>query len=291
MTTPESRSFTSDADGLAISFLCWHPAGAPRAAVQIAHGMAEHKERYARLADVLVGRGLVVYANDHRGHGKSVSDAVPLGDLGDAGWDALLADMVQFGRLIRDENPGVPLFLVGHSMGSMAAQQVLLDRSDRYDGVVLSGTTALDVFASAMPADEPADLTSLNAGFEQRTGFEWLSRDGHEVDLYAADPLCGFPFTARASAGFFLSGGRAGDPAAIAGIRHDLPILVASGEQDPVGANGQLVGLVAQRYRDAGLTDVTMTLYPGARHEIFNETNRDEVMADVADWIEQRIPA
>ena len=263
----------------------WTQAAEPvKGVVQIAHGLAEHAARYDRLARALNAAGFLTYAADHRGHGQTGQDN--LGDFGAGGWDGLIADVVQYGALLADEHPGLPLFLVAHSMGSFAAQSVILEHSAQYAGVVLSGSTALDVLAANMATSEgPAGLEAFNAGFEHRTGYEWLSRDEAEVDKYVADPWCGFDVPAHTIPSLFGQAARLADPAALAGIRHDLPLLIASGSDDPLAAGGQLIGLLGQRYRDAGLTDVTVTVYPGARHEILNETNRDEVTADIVGWL------
>jgi alpha-beta hydrolase superfamily lysophospholipase len=282
-----SGTFTSPTDGLSLATYTWGGhLEQPQGVVQVAHGLAEHSARYARLAQALADAGYVVAAVDHRGHGTSITD-VP-GDLGVAGWDGLVADLVAFGRALRKSHPGLPLFLVAHSMGSFAAQSALLDDSALYDGVVLSGSTAVDVLAASLadaPADGPAGLEAFNAGFEHRTGYEWLSRDESEVDAYVADPLCGFDTPAETLPALFSHAGRVADPDALAGIRADLPLLIVSGDADPLAAGGQLVELLGQRYRDAGLRDVTVRLHPQARHEVFNETNRDEVVAEVVDWV------
>jgi len=288
MTNSES-SFLSAADGLRIATYSWSTASTPRGIVQIAHGIAEHAGRYARLAEALNAAGYHVYASDHRGHGKSVSATNPLGSFGEGGWPALVADVAAFGKQIASENPGLPLFLIGHSMGSFASQEVILDHSAQYAGLVLSGSTALDVMAGALAESggaDSGDLSFLNAGFENRTGYEWLSRDEAEVDKYVADPLSGFALPPESVPAIFSSAARLADPEALGGIREDLPILVVSGDADPLSGGGQLVTLLAQRYRDAGVSDVTLQLYPGARHEIFNETNRDEITAFVVDWLE-----
>jgi alpha-beta hydrolase superfamily lysophospholipase len=128
-------------------------------------------------------------------------------------------------------------------------------------------------------------LEAFNAGFEHRTGYEWLSRDEAEVDAYVASPLCGFDVPDDAIPQMFAHAARLADPEALAGIRPDLPILIVSGQADPLSGDGQLVQLLGQRYREAGVSDVTTRVYPGARHEIFNETNRDEITRDVIDWL------
>lgn len=154
--------------------------------------------------------------------------------------------------------------------------------------MVLSGSTALDVLAQGMAASGGAgDLTAFNAGFEPRTGFEWLSRDEAEVDKYVADPMCGFDLADDVLPQIFSEAARLGDPEVLATVRSDLPVLLVSGQDDPLAGGGQLINLLGQRYTAAGLTDVTVQVYPEARHEVFNETNRDEVTALVVDWLKR----
>ncbi len=284
---PTTATFVSPTDGTELLIRTWgEELAEPRGVVQIAHGIAEHGQRYDRLAQALVAAGYVVRAVDHRGHGGSVASADQLGHFD---FEALVADVAAMGASLRGEFPGIPVFLVAHSMGSFAAQTVILDRSDLYDGVVLSGSTALDVLAGALSSAEgPVGLEAFNAGFEQRTGYEWLSRDEAEVDAYVADPLSGFDLPDTAVPQLFVGAERLADPAALGGIRPDLPILVVSGDADPLAGGGALVELLGQRYREAGVKDVTVTLYPEARHEIFNETNRDAIIADVIAWLTAR---
>ena len=282
-------TFASPVDGTALATYTWDAVQAPVGVVQVAHGLAEHAGRYDRLAQALNVAGFVVHATDHRGHGKSIS-GVP-GDFGDAGFEALVADVAAYGASLAAAHPGLPLFLVAHSMGSFAAQSVLLTDSDQYCGVVLSGSTALAELGAAMAAgaqgpDAPAGLEAFNVGYEQRTGYEWLSRDEAEVDAYVADPLCGFDLPEATVPALFGAAGTLADPSALAAIRPGLPVLIASGVDDPLAGGGHLVELLGQRYRDAGLTDVTVRLYEGARHEIFNETNRGEVTDDVIAWLD-----
>jgi alpha-beta hydrolase superfamily lysophospholipase len=275
-------AFTSEQDGLTVITYEWPTTAEPvRGVVQLAHGLAEHSERYARLATALNAAGYHVFSNDHRGHGKTIAGEP--GDFGAAGWEGLWNDVAQYGRILRAGHPGLPLILLGHSMGSFAGQNVVLDHSDSYDGLVLSGSTAIDVMAAAMAGQPGGDLSAFNAGFEPRTGFEWLSRDEAEVDKYVADPLCGFPIAPELSAAMFGRGEQLANPRS---VRPDLPILIVSGSDDPLAGGGQLVELLGQRYRDAGVTDVTVRVYPGARHEVFNETNRDEVTAGIVAWLQ-----
>ncbi|HYN29968.1 MAG TPA: alpha/beta hydrolase [Dermatophilaceae bacterium] len=174
------------------------------------------------------------------------------------------------------------------SLGSFALQNFLLEHSGDLDAAALSGTTALDVLVSNMDPDAGADLSAFNAAFEPgRTGYEWLSRDEAEVDAYVADEDCGFVFEDAGLTAMFSGSARTSDPEASRAIRPDLPVYLLSGTDDPLAGGGQLVELVGQRYRDAGLADVSVRLYPGARHEVLNETNRDEVTADLLAWLDR----
>jgi alpha-beta hydrolase superfamily lysophospholipase len=212
--------------------------------------------------------------------------------------------------LAQDENPGLPLFLLGHSMGSFLARSYVIEDSGALAGLVLSGTggdpgllgKAGLLLAKAearvrgrrhvSPLLDKLTFGQYNAAFKpNRTPFDWLSRDEAEVDAYMADTMCGKTFTS----GFFvdLVGAQPtiNDRRKVARVRRDLPILLLSGEKCQVGANGRGPREVAEQYRSVGVTDVTCTLYPGARHEIFNETNRDEVTADLIRWLDAHLPA
>lgn len=289
----EETTFTfTDAQGEKITAYRWAGTEPARVIVQVAHGMGEHALRYRRLAEALVGAGAVVYANDHRGHGATAGSPEGYGHLGEGGWDALVGGVVTLGDLAREEQPGLPLVAFGHSMGSFALQCVLLDHSDRLTGAVLSGTTAVDVIAAALDPSQPADLTAFNAPFEPaRTPYDWLSRDPDEVDKYVADPGCGFGVDAEGMAGLVARAPELADPERLSHIRVSLPILIQSGVDDPLAGGGSLVELVADRYRAAGVQDVQLELYPGARHEIYNETNRDAVTADLLAWLDRVLAA
>lgn len=282
--TATISTFTSPADATVLTTYSWNDVFVPVAAVQIAHGLAEHATRYDRLAAALNGAGYLVHAHDHRGHGQSIAGKP--GDFGKGGFDGLIADTAAYGATLREERPDLPLFLIAHSMGSFAAQSVLLEHSDQYAGVVLSGSTALDLLAAELAKSEgPGGLEAFNAGFEHRTGYEWLSRDVAEVDAYVADPLCGFDLPDETVPALFAHAEVLADPNALSGIRSDLSILIVSGSADPLAGGGGLVQVLGQRYRDAGVKDVTVKVYDGARHEIFNETNRDAITADVIGWL------
>jgi alpha-beta hydrolase superfamily lysophospholipase len=275
------------ADGTPVTAYRWDAGGPPRAVVQVTHGMGEHARRYDHVALTLTQAGYVVYAQDHRGHGASVGSGSP-GVIGADGWLALVADIGGLTAVARAEHPGLPVILLAHSMGSFAAQQYLLDHSGDADAVILTGTAALDLLEPALDLDQPLDLTGFNAPFAPaRTDFDWLSRDDAVVDAYIADPLCGFGLDPAAGKQMFVSARRVGDPAAVGAIRPDLPVYIAAGEMDPVNGGLALLTPLAERLAAAGLRDVTVVTYPGARHEILNETNHDEVINAMITWIDR----
>jgi len=276
-------TFASNADGTIIHVHEWAPAVPPRGIVQISHGMGEHAARYAPLAGTLSEAGFADYADDHRGHGHSVADTA--GDLGEGGWEALVDDMVQLSGLAGDRHPGLPLVLVGHSLGSFASQQYILGHSGDVAAVALSGTTALDALLPHMAGDDSGGsvLAALNRPFEPaRTDFDWLSRDEAQVNAYIADPWCGFDLAPAALGELFDAADRWTDTSS---VRPDLPIYVFVGTQDPINGGLTFSDILVQRYRDSGHA-VTYRTYPGGRHEILNETNRDEVEADLLAWID-----
>lgn len=278
-------AFTSQ-DGIEIQTYRWSPEGAPRAVVQIQHGLAEHAGRYRPVAEALTGAGYLVYAPDARGSGRTA--AGDYGNWGELGWPGWVDDVGRLRQRIGDDHPGLAVGLLGHSMGSFATQHHLLDHSGEVDAVILSGSTEVGWLAPVLDSSEPADLSAFNAPFEHRTGFEWLSRDPAQVDAYVADPACGWSAPPPAGIGSLLA---AADPERLAGLRSDLPILIVSGDADPLAQGGAAIEALATRYRDAGLADVEVRLYPEARHEVLNETNRDEVIADIIAFLDRTIGA
>ena len=291
---PERVDFTS-ADGARIAAVRWSPAhrgGPVRGVVQIAHGMGEHVLRYAPLAGALTARGFVVQGQDHRGHGRTaqIAGSVP-GVLGPGGWDALVDDIGRLASSARTAHPGVPVVVLGHSMGSFAVTQFLLDHSREVDAAVLTGTAVLDALAAQIDPAAPIDLSGFNAAFAPaRTDYDWLSRDPDQVDLYVADPWCGFGLDAAGTAGMLAGGIRAADPEQLARMRPDLPVYVAVGDRDPVGGPVVLARTLVERLGTAGLGDVTFRVRPGARHEVFNETDRDETVEDLLTWLDRVVP-
>ena len=281
----QAFTLTSVVDGLELAGWCWPPVKDAGANVIIAHGAAEHARRYDEFADTLARRAIAVWAIDHRGHGASAENA--LGSFGTGGWEALVADLNQLTSHACERHPGAPTILFGHSMGSLAAQQIMLDRSRTLDGVVLSGTTCFDALADAALE---RGLEHFNAPFEAagegRTGFEWLSRDPARVDAYVADPRCGFDLAEDAVLGMFTAAAKLADPGALRRIRADLPVMVVAGDADPLNADWTLIEELVTRLRGAGLTEIIVERRTGARHEPLNEIDRAEVLELLVNWIE-----
>ena len=280
--------FTSEAgDGAEITAYRWSGDGDPRAIVVVAHGMGEHAGRYRRLAEALVDAGYVVYAPITAVTGAPPGRPTRHGDLGASGWDALVGDLgTLVGAWPAPSTPASRWWPFGHSMGSFALQQYLLDHSADVEAAVLSGTTALDVVAPAIDPTKEVDLERVQPGV--RTG-------AHRLRL--AEPRRGrgrrvrrrprLRLRARPGGDRRHAGGAPATPPDVSAVRADLPIYLMSGDADPLAGGGPLVELVADRYREAGVRDVTVVLYPQARHEILNETNRDEVTADLLAWLDR----
>jgi alpha-beta hydrolase superfamily lysophospholipase len=282
----ETQFSFSAADAALIAGYRW-PSERKRAVVQIAHGMGEHAGRYRRFAGALVAAGYAVYANDHRGHGRTAPSSQALGDFGQAGFAALVSDMAALTRLIMTVHPGCPVILLGHSMGSFAAQLYLLEHASLLGGVILSGSAALDLRIAARNSLK-GGFPGLNAQFEPaRTPFDWLSRDTVEVDAYVADPLCGFTLTPASSASMTDSSLQMADVAALKNLPGDLSMYLLTGDSDPVNDNLRWFFPLMERYRQAGLVDVSCHVYGGARHEMLNETNRDEVTTHLIAWLDR----
>ena len=285
----------------------WDSVAQPRGAVHILHGMAEHAGRYARLAGRLNGAGFVVWAHDHRGHGLNPTAPVGLGHFGDRdGWRALADDAWTVSEHMLETFRGIPLILFAHSMGSFLGQTLMGERGTAYRGVVLSGTNgppgAQELVARGLAHAQRLALGARSPGTwlaaavmgtynrhlaPNRTPADWLSRDDAEVDAYLADPLCGFTLTAQSWLDFLSGKGVLGDPRHVRRIPTALPVHIIAGTRDPVGEDGRGVERLLRVYQEAGLSRVTHRLYDGARHELVNETNRDEVTLDLIAWLDR----
>ncbi|MDR6611729.1 alpha/beta hydrolase [Leifsonia sp. 1010] len=289
MHTEQGRSF-DDEDGVRVYFDVYAPTPEgtrPAAAIQLAHGVGEHAGRYRELATHLAAAGYAVYADDHLGHGRTGmeqwdGDATRLGKLGPGGLRAAIRDVHAFSDLIRAENPDLPLVYVGHSWGSLIGQIVLNRHSDEYDGMVLSGTAY-----RALGSMNGGDLNKRHAHLGT-TGAEWLSRDPAVAQAFVDDPLTTLTplqkLFGMADAARLL--GRTAR-----GLAHDLPVLIQVGSDDPLGGPVSARKLERAYRARSRLSDVTTIVYEGARHEIFNETNRAEVFADLTAWLTERFPA
>jgi alpha-beta hydrolase superfamily lysophospholipase len=277
--------FTSE-DGLRIACSQWQSRGPARGVVQIAHGLGEHMGRYSDLIAVLQEAGFVVYGNDHRGHGRTAASPKQLGDLGEGGFDLLVRDMVELTLIAKEENPDKPFVLLGHSMGSFAAQQYVLDHSYCIDGLALSGSGILDGLAKLARFAVPANSNFLNAAFEPaRTPFDWLSRDPRVVDAFMNDPLCFGALQPESTQSFLAASARLCDPDALSEIRPDLPIYLFSGSNDPVGQQLEGVCTLMDRYQKTGVSDISYDFYEGGRHEMLNELNRGQVRTNLLVWL------
>ncbi len=282
---------------------CWAPEN-PRAIVLIAHGMAEHIARYDDFAAALNADNLAVYGCDHAGHGRSSKPEQYGYFYEQDGWNRAVADIDTMRRYALAQHPGLPVILFGHSMGSALARSYIVRYPDTLAGVILSGTMGpnpLSPIAKLIARSQvkklgtyaPCELlnkmafASYNKPFEPaRTGFDWLSRDAAQVDQYVADPGCGFTFTATGYRDVLdgmaaISGGKWASR-----VPKQLPVLIFSGDRDPVGGFGKGVRWVRDALQKAGVRDVTMTLYPDGRHEMLNEIDREQVFADVRAWMD-----
>lgn len=269
-----------DAEGVRITTHEW-PVRWPHAIVQVSHGIGEHARRYEPLARALNAAGFAVYADDHRGHGatgmEQWGDPALLGRLGPGGLRATVEAIHTYSELLRAANPGVPLVLLGHSWGSLMAQISLNRHAADYDGIVLSGTAYR--MAGYMYA---GDLNRRHRRLGS-TGAEWLSRDPGVAEAWVADPLT-FPAKTARLLGVRDGLRLYGRPAR--SLPEDLPVLIQVGEDDSLGGR-RSVERLARAYRQrSGIRDVEVHVYPGARHEVYNETNRDEVIGDLVRWLE-----
>lgn len=301
-------------DGCPRFFYQWLPDdGEVRAALHISHGMAEHGGRYARLAAALTPLGWAVSAHDHRGHGQTTLQGPNRGLLAeDDGWALVVQDLRDMLDRTHAAWPGRPVFLLGHSMGSLIAQSLMTQGDDSVGdlaGVVLSGTNGKPPAIATVgrliarlerlrlgkrgrsPILHALTFADFNKQFAPtRTDFDWLSRDPAEVDAYIADPDCGFQCGVQTWIDLLDAIAVSTTDDAQLRIPAALPVYLVAGDQDPVGEKGKSVAALASDLSRAGVKDVTLKLWEGARHEIINETNRDDVTKGIVDWLEARVP-
>ena len=301
--------FQSSTGRTSIHALKCVPDGKPRAVVQIAHGIAEHIDRYRPFMKFLADNGFVAAGNDHLGHGKSIRVPEEQGFFAEKdGWWRVVDDMDKLHDIMSKEYPELPYVLFGHSMGSFLTRTYLIKHPDKYDGVILSGTghqspalvlggnAAASVMAKLNGAmGDGTKLDSLAFGSylskieNPRTKFDWLSRDAEQVDKYIADPLCGFVGKIGLYRDMMQGIKFITDKKNIAQMNNEKPVYFMSGDGDPVGDYGKGVERAYKAFCDAGLHDVFMRLYPGGRHEMLNETNKEQVYQDILNWLNEKI--
>lgn len=274
--------------------------------IQITHGMAEHSNRYARFAMELCKNGYAVYICDLLGHGKSVANDDELGFFGENGVESLVEDMKQLTDIAKQEYPDLPFFLFGHSMGSFLARAYTAKYGHLIDAAIYCGTSGANPAAgmgimlakhiekSQGKMERSSFLNSTafgtyNKRTDKRTEFDWLSRDEKEVDKYIEDKYCGFCFTANGFETLFTLLKQISGKLWYNTVPAELPILLISGENDPVGEYGKGVRQVFTDLKKTGHQNAIMKLYPEARHELLNELNRDEVTADIIGWMDKTI--
>jgi alpha-beta hydrolase superfamily lysophospholipase len=296
------------ANGQDVFTWCWSPPGRPRAVLQVIHGMAEHAGRYSEFAEYLNGRGFEIYACDLRGHGKTGELNGNLYHLDKDGFSGIVEDQKILSDIIMKKRTGTPLFILGHSFGSFVLQEYL-KRYGNISGVILSGSCKMDgpevkaglavamlslLFGGRRPNKLINKLSfgTYNARIEKPgSAFSWLSRDFDQVRKYDDDRFCGNVMSTGFYFCFFKGLVRLYRRADAGRINVKLPVAILSGTCDPVGKYGKGVKKLYEWYKSIGMEDVLLKLYEGARHEIINEINRQEVYGDIASWIEKRIGA
>ena len=298
-------------DGSQVSFHSWLPTRleSPCAVVQIAHGMAEHSLRYSWFAEKLTDEGFAVYANDHRGHGKTAPNEESMGHFGDAkGWAAVVHDMKNLNDLIREKHRGIPVFLFGHSMGSFLSRDFIASHDHDLSGVILSATAGdpgisgrmglllaksqafLKSPQSPCPLLDRLTFKTFNKSFTPtRTLFDWLSRDPDQVDKYINDPCCGFMCSAQFYVDLISGIIKVNSLAHIRKTPASLPVYLFAGDKDPVGNDGKGVYETHAAFRKAGIRDLSMKIYDEGRHEMLNDINKEDVANDVITWIKSHL--
>lgn len=287
----------------------WTPDGPVRAVVQIEHGVSEYIQRYDGFMQFLAAHGFVAAGDDHLGHGRSVKHEDELGYFGeDNGWSMIVGDAHRLHNQLKEEYPGVPMYLFGHSMGSFLVRTYAILNGDELDGLIVCGTgnqpaalvqagklmSGLELrrHGAAYRSDTLYNLMfgSYNKGFDAvRTPNDWLCRDEAIVDAYGEDPLCGVVPTAGLVHEMMKGIAFVSKAKNIARMPKDLPVFFIAGSADPVGENGKGVMKAYSLFLRAGVQDVSLKLYPECRHEILNELNKEEVYSDVLEWLEKRM--
>ncbi|XKF67456.1 alpha/beta hydrolase [Virgibacillus necropolis] len=281
------------------------PGHKPKAIVQIAHGMAEHINRYDTFSEHLVENDIVVFGNDHRGHGQTGNKQGTLGYFaGEKGFEKVTNDLYEVTMEIRKEYPDTPLFLLGHSMGSFLARAYIQRYSQEINGIILSGTGYIPrirsgagkQLASVLPPKEETKLMNMLTfgSYNKRvengsTSYDWLSRDKEMVQSYIDDPYCGFVPKARFFYDLMDGIGMIQDARRNEAIRKDIPMLLISGDADPVGDYSKGIWKTASLYEKAGLENVAAMFVHDGRHELLNEMNKEEVFNLITNWLQKQM--
>lgn len=284
VSVPRTDHTFVDAEGVTIHYHSWANAR-PRAVVQIVHGLGEYAARYEALAQALVSAGYSVYADDHRGHGQTGlqqhgGDASRLGRLGPGGLRATIEAIRQMTSIARSEHSGIPLAILGQSWGSLMIQTIINRHAGEYDAAVLTGT------AHRLPGSMNAGQLNAKHKHLGTTGYEWLSRDAAVSQAFLDDPLT---FYADVLKLFGIVDGLRLFGVPTKTIEKDLPLLIMIGSEDSLGGERSVRNLAKAYVTRSKLSDVEVIVYEGGRHDLFNETNRDEVVADLTTWLEQRL--
>lgn len=297
--------FTSVTDHLPITYYKFEPEQSPKIVLQIAHGMAEKALRYQKLAEIFQQNGIGVYLNDHRGHGASAHKDYGYMGKGDV-FLKMVRDVKSVTDIIHRDHPDAKVVFLGHSMGSAIAQRYIQIYYDEIDAAILAGSFGKEMMLTSKFGKLASGITMKLFGPEKksnligkgqnkllnqkihshRTTVDWISTDSKEVDKFVQAPDLGFTFSSSAYHYFFQ--GVEGNflPSAVARIPKDFPLLIIAGDQDPVGDLGKGPKNLYQMYTEAGMHNVTLKLYEGKRHELFNETNRQEVIAYIQKFME-----
>ncbi|MEM7464067.1 MAG: alpha/beta hydrolase [Pseudomonadota bacterium] len=280
----------------------------PKAVIQINHGMSEHAGRYQEFAQYLAKRGYTAIAQDHRGHGETTAPDAPTGSFGgNDGGAKLLQDIDAVNRHITELYPDIPIVCFGHSLGAIFAMNYVVVYPQNIAAAAIwnaniKANIALHLFRLILKTErmlKGSDVPSAMAPqltFEPwrkkfqpgRTQSDWLSCDEEEVDKYISDPLCGFPLSVGAWLSVTEAIAKGASKSAIEALPKTMPFNLVAGDDDPASENGQSICRLGQRLRSSGMTDVSVRIYPHTRHECLHEINRDQVMTDFTDWLDER---
>ncbi|MBO7121953.1 MAG: alpha/beta hydrolase [Treponema sp.] len=300
-------------DGTEINVMRWIPDGDPKGVIQLSHGMSEHCLRYDKMGSILAENGWVLSAHDHRGHGKTAQKAEARGTgmfgyLADKdGFNKVEGDLLEVLLNLKADYPQKKCFLVGHSFGSIVAQNFMEKHGDEVDGVVLCGTTgprqalmsaakvvfALNALLLGKKHRSRLDANLAFFGYNKRVprpkkAFSWLSKNDFNVQMYEADQWCGVVPTAEFFCEIVRGLHQVHKPEAMKSVPQKLPVYMIYGSEDPVGSYGKTIKKLIQAYKANGMTDVTEKIWQGDRHEIFNELDGEEVIDDMLKWIDDR---